>query len=261
MVEDKIEKQKSLIEIIGLQIEEVVGSSIDNLSKNEKERKIKSKLNTDKYKPKVNIKPDKNTTIYNPAIDGYYNYLKWDNGWYLNEEDSFQNIDILQHYPEYVPSEDAIKYLSNKDSILEIGSGNGYWSHVINENGGKCISTDPNSYSEKYIHDGSYPVTKNIKTDSSVSIWEDVSVKDHTCIPEYPDSDILLCQPEGLPWTEEILDLIEPQQKLILIACWYPGPDATPFFFKELNSNWKLIDEFHIHNWQYTNAHGYVFEK
>lgn len=236
--------------------------SIDDITPNEKLDAIKSQLEWDKYvDTQLDLNPN-NNPIYNPAIEKFKKEMDWtEQGW----DGTDIGFNILSNYPEYVPSTESIKYLSKLDNILEIGAGNGYWSHVINENNGNCYPTDISPKQNDYPTigtdmDNQYPVTIDDDVFSEI-IWTEVYQADHTIISDYPNHDILFCHPEGLRWTEEVLDLIKTEQKLILIASWYPGPDATPFFFKELIDNWSLEEIFPIHTYKCSHAKMYIFEK
>lgn len=241
------------------QIEELIHpKSIQDINSEEQYNEIKSVLQWDKYVSKeYNLTPDK-STLYNPAIGFYKEQSEWTkSGW---KTVTNTDVNILSKYPEYVPSNEAINYLSSLDNILEIGAGSGYWSHVINKNNGNCIPTDL-SPQERTKENISYPVTNMYDESENITIWSKVKKAKHTIIPEYPNHDILLCHPEGLEWTEEVLELMQPSQKLILVAGWYPSPNATPFFFKKLIDDWQLEKQIPIYRFNSSHASMYVFNK
>jgi hypothetical protein len=219
--------------------------------------KLKKVLEWNKYVPENVSLNTENNTYYNPALDDYIENLEWNqNGW-----ESPSNNNLLSTYPEYIPSDESIKYLINNGDILEIGSGSGYWSHVINTNGGSCNPTDLHPKHKAYnINVDSYPVTE-IDEEFPTTIWCDVEEGKHTIIPDYPNHNILFCHPEGLPWTEEVLDLMNPSQRLILIASWYPSPNATPFFFKKLIDNWTLEEQLPVYSCESAHTGMYIFRK
>lgn len=225
----------------------------------ERYKKLMKVLEYDKYIPdNTTLKPE-NNNYFNPALDYVLSNMKWcKKGWKSNN--TLKNF--LSQYPEYVPSNKAIEYLcSNTKDILEIGAGSGYWSYVINNNGGSCKPTDSNPKNILYsIETDSYPVTE-ISEDFSTTVWCEIEKGKHTIIPDYPNHDILFCHPEGLPWTEEVLELMNSSQQLILIAGWYPSPNATPFFFKKLIDNWKLKEKLPVHSSSSSHACMYVFQK
>lgn len=238
------------------QINSIIDEDIDDSS--EKYQKLKDILKWDKYVDEnIDLNPKK-SQLYNPAIEFYLENIGWnDSGW-----KSFSNTDNPIIYPEYIPSDKIIKYLCNEKDILEIGAGSGYWSHVINTNGGNSQPTDKYPQHQEYDEniDG-FPVAVNARKEYPEFIWSSVDEKDHTIISEYPNKDILFCHPEGFTWTEEVLKLMKTGQKLILIAAWYPSPNATPFFFKELTENWTLEKQLPVYSVESNHAQMYEFVK
>lgn len=238
------------------QLESIYGG--EDLSHDEKLNKVKNTLNTDFYRPNKTVKPESIPEVYNPAIEIINTYFEWkeNTGWIAEDDMNF----AFNQFPEYIPSNEIITELSSIGEILEIGAGGGYWGHVINMNGGECITTD--LYPPKLdIPVDNYPVTQELDGfEISTTIWSDIKKRKHTCISEFSGDYVMICHPEGLKWTEEILDLIKPTQKLILISEWYPGPDSTPFFFKELNEEWNLIKKYPVLNWDYSAACCYIFD-
>jgi hypothetical protein len=90
--------------------------------------------------------------------------------------------------------------------------------------------------------------------------WREVNIADHSVVNKYPDRTIFICHPTAEPWTENMLDMINKSQKLILVAEWYPGADATPAFYYKLKE-WDLVETFPVYDWKSQHAAGYVFEK
>lgn len=241
---------------------------------------LKRKLRTEHYAPSENGDMDTGD-YYNPGVEMYEERHNWtENGW-----DNVGDTGILSRCPEYLPTDTAINKLISYDHIIEIGSGNGYWSHVINENGGECVPTDisprdvpyeklpGNPYKDQGEHnfslnverpflDGceSFPCNVNQSSETEQIIWDEVRFADHTCVKNTDADHVLLCHPVKNGWTENLLDLmIQNNQKLVLVAQWEPSPDATPRFFLRLHKNWKLKDQFSVIDWSSMHAHGYLF--
>lgn len=255
--------------------EEIVDS--DNPSVEE----VRKKLRTEYYTPSESVSLIEQEQ-YNPGIEIYKEDHSWtDSGW-----SNVSDTEVLLRCSEYLPSDQGLNHLTRIDQIVEIGAGNGYWSHVINENGGCCLPTDINPEDVPYdelpddYYETSSPVSQSLnverpfydncdsfpceflsRDDKSSIVWSEVKFANHNYVSETDAEYILLCHPVKFDWVEDLLDLmIEQEQKLILIAQWEPGPDATPQFFLRLDRNWNLKHDFPVIDWSSMHAHGYVFE-
>lgn len=208
------------------------------LSSEEQRRRIERAVSYDQFAP-TQTPTTIDSTQYNPAIEGYRDAgLSWgDEGW-----EPIDNTDPLSEFPEYVPTDQAIQTLVDLGPVLEVGAGNGYWAHVVNENGGDCLPTD--------LHP-QYTGGKK---------WTHVREADGVdAVNDYPNRAVVMCHPSGADrWSERVLDAIT-TQPFVFIGAWFPGPDANPWFFKRLAENWTLSEEFPIYNWASSHAHGYVF--
>lgn len=243
--------------------------------------KLKHTMNKNKY---ILEKPKRveETELYNPAVKIYQSTNDWDEGWTPVDETA-----PLKLCPEYVPTPEAIRMLVDIGSITEIGAGNGYWAHVINQNGGDVYPTDmfpvDVDYDDYYDYveemkcgdiavenytrkSDSYPYINKYQNEEmeephyEVS-WCKVDPAMHYFAKNTDSEYILLCHPVKSEWTEQLLSIIrEYNKKLILVAEWEPGPDATPKFFYELNNKWNLKDTFPIYDWKSMNIGGYIFE-
>lgn len=210
----------------------------DCQSPKEEKKAIESILQFEKYVPNGEIE-NMSSSLYNPALQGYVESgLSWSpNGWVPVDDTT-----PLSKYPEYVPSDEAIQIITQIGPVIEVGAGNGYLSHVIDENGGNIIATD------LYPHESS---------------WFEVHEEDavHGVINN-KERDVLMCHPSGAtPWSEYVLDSMEKEQRLIYIGEWFPGADSTPYFFKKLVDSWELEETFPVYNWASTHAQGYIFGK
>ncbi len=263
------------------QFEFLLGPDYTDMDPDEQRRQLEALLDTDGYIPasqpsgQANKQPadqSEDSTIdvvsrsidpdtdelYNPGLEAYREHVSWTEfGWGPVDETG-----MFPTYPEYLPTDEAIQTVSDYSPLVDVAAGNGYWAHVITENGGDCIATDLNA--PRAVD--SPPETITFDADGErlpfeKTVWAAVREADHTVVTEYPNRDVLLCHPPVQEWTEELLSRMEPSQRLVLVAEWYPGADATPLFFHTLNTKWTLCDEFPVYNWKTTHAHGYVFEK
>jgi hypothetical protein len=49
---------------------------------------------------------------------------------------------LVEEYSWAVPNEEAVLYLSEFDSLIEVGAGSGYWAKCIEDDGGSVRATD-----------------------------------------------------------------------------------------------------------------------
>lgn len=245
---------------------------------------INTLLNGDTYAVDTPTKVTKEGYI-NPAIDGYLVNHDWlpNQGWSHIDE-----TDILQKYPEYVPSPSIIDYLTSIDSVVEIGAGNGYWTYVINQNSGSCFGTDPyprdipqNLYPDDVYEwsadkfntlltdierpykcsEESFPCITELQDEYMSIAWANLKVAKHTYVSESDSDYVLLCHPPVSNWVEDLLTLLEQQNKtLIYVGTWGCGPDATLRTFYRLDRFWDLKKKFPIYDLKTTDVNGYVFE-
>lgn len=260
---------------------DILDIDIESIDESEVRKYVKEIVEFEKYVSDEIIESpcNKQHKYYNPGIDYYCDNLEWDNGWHPVSE-----MDILRCFPEYLPTDNAIDTILKYEPILEIGAGNGYWSHILEKAGCNILSTDidPVDYRFERRPDDFYEnigsqkynfldvnkqgteyktpvVDLGEKTPPSLP-WYDVQIADHSCIKNHEDHTILSCHPDAMPWTEDMLDCINKNQKFIYIGEWYPGTDATPMFFKKLK-DWDLLETFPVYDWKSHHAGGYVFEK
>lgn len=233
----------------------------DQLEPETRRERVKEALNFEKYVP--DSTPNSPVTdYYNPAIEGYQRTHDWsDNGW-----KPVDNLTPPRRFQEYIPTDVALETLIDHSPVLEIGAGNGYLSHIINENGGTASPVDispepsrfgivPDEYPHKYTlegEDGSREYTS----------WMNVQQSSHEIINYYSERTVVLCHPDGADrWTEEVLDFAADNgQRVIFIGEWFPGQDATPNFFRKLDTEWSFVDRFPVYDWASMHAAGYVFE-
>lgn len=242
-----------------------------------KERElVEDILNFDTYAvdiPSKNPPPNPCVTTHehhNPAIEDHCQHHDWDeSGW---SHDT--GTTALTAYPEYTPTDTAIDTIMRYDPIIEIGAGNGYWAYVLElagcdihptdirpEKGTAKITFTNNENADDLTRTELTGNTRNVDGDTRYEIrrekWTDVHSATHNTVST-DDRTVMLCHPPGDHWTEELLNHISQNQHLIYIGQWYPGSDATPYFFHEL-TDWTLEETFPVYSWDTQHAHGYVF--
>ena len=108
-------------------------------------------------------------------------------------------------YAFATPSIDALKKLSSFSSIIEIGSGTGYWAHLINEyHQNNQLNTnkkqhDINNLIKVYAYDKNPPSllkhSKHNDYHGQSKSWTEVKVGGPEVISKYPNATLFLCYP------------------------------------------------------------------
>lgn len=254
------------------QVRDLIDGDVDAMDVSEQRRRVKDLVQFERFVP-TETSPNPCTTTHgytNPGIDLYCDHLSWgEHGWEPVDE-----TDVLQqNVPEYMPTDAAVETLCEYGPILEIGAGAGYWAHVLSEAGCEILATDylppnivhddlPDEYwdavgTEKYH----FISLQREERESYQRMWHTVQVADHSCVKSYPSHTILMCHPPAFDWTEEVLDYCHLGQQVAFVGEWFPGPDATPMFFKRLAEEWELVETFPVYDWASMHVGGYVFEK
>lgn len=226
-------------------------------------RAVADALNYDRYAPPCSggVTPA-DCTYYNPGIAVYRETHDWGaDGWEpVGDTTPYRSV------PAYLPTDDAIQLLTDM-RLVEIGAGSGYWAHVVGEAGGEIMATDPAP--PEIASDAVPPATTwtvvgdedGEQSRQYDTVWAEIRVGDHRIVQEYPERDILVCHPEACEWTVELLDLLHVDQRLVVVAEWYPGADAVPEFYRRLDREWQLVTTFPVLDWATMHARGYVFSQ
>lgn len=257
--------------IIQDEVEDLISNYSEIEDANEKRKQIEELLDfTNHLPPEV---PELSQQYVNPAIDGYletHEYNTEDGGW-----TPVTDTTPIGTYQKFIPTDEAIETLCSLSPIIEIGSGNGYYSYMINENGGSCLATDSNparfwmgsntqfSQMDEFPFElvTSYGENNGEEWREQIILWDYVHRLTHKSVQMYPNRTVLLCHPPTDKWPQELLDMMNTGDTFVFIGEWYPGVDASPLFFYKLLTEWEEIDSFPIYNWASTHAYGFVFEK
>lgn len=215
--------------------------------------------------------------LSNPLLNMYkrvfgINNKKWD-----TSIESYE--DLL-----FIPSESFLEYLVTKD-ILEVNAGCGYWSYIINQNGGNSTPVDtfpedipqslfPSDHhrqSNKYNgifwninrpykeNFNSFPYRK--KSSKLKYIWTDVDVANYESIKESDKEYVLLSKfPDG-NLVNKILDMIIDNNKTLILICDLNPKQYSKEQYKalyRLDKYWTIINTYSVHNFRNTNASGHV---
>jgi hypothetical protein len=256
------------------QHQDLIDEDITSIDSEVAYNQIKSRLKYDEYTYPAPSELTFHTD--NPGVEHHYNFLEWGPGWKPVDQ-----TDLIQSYPEYLPTVELITELQKFDSLIEIGSGNGYWAYVLDAFDIDIVASDKYpidvqatnteqfaKYTGYFSGDysrtpGQTPFSVVYDTDDSIrlsSVWTRPVIADHTIVEDYKDSAVLLCHPPTELWVEDLLQrLAENNQTLVYVGDWYPGCDATPKFFKTLLDSWSLEKVFPVYRWERSSASAYIF--
>jgi hypothetical protein len=147
----------------------------------------------------------------------------------LREKDSFKGEqwfgkrqELVEEYSWAVPNAEVLLYLSQFDNIVEVGAGNGYWAHCIEEAGG---SVEPYDVDPAPEHDQ----------------WTAVGQRD--CLrlgePSYDQPMLMVWPPTHNTMASEIAR--EKPPHLLYVGEEKGGCTANNTFFKILESEYGLV--------------------
>lgn len=176
-----------------------------------------------------------NTDIFSEAIEEYKKEHHWENGW-----KPVDNTDILNKYTEYIPNDEFFQKIIDLDPIIEIGSGNGYWSNKLDSEGADVIAVDPYPPRHRYF---------------------ETIIDNHKAVLDHPKRNVLLCHPVMLEWTEELLELIPKGNYFIYVGEEFPGQNSTANFFNILDKSFEEKERYDIIDWNSQNAFGIIYKK
>jgi hypothetical protein len=114
------------------------------------------------------------------------NGKEWNQDYMKKYEEKKDRSTLCQKYSFAIPTEEAIKGIVKHSPIIEIGAGNGYWAHLIEQFGGKIVAFDNNKRNQEWSKSSKH---KNY----FVKNWFPVKYGDEKEIKNYPDHTLFLC--------------------------------------------------------------------
>ena len=159
---------------------------------------------------------------------------------------------FAKEYSWSIPSKEAvdkIKAFVNRDEIIEIGAGHGFWAKILQYADVKVTPTD--SYSDRggYLpKDNAYTFVQDLKADDALNKYSDHNV----LMMSWPPYDKPLAADSLLAFSGS---------KLIYIGEDQGGCTGSDRFFKDLYGNWKNIDIVNIPQWEGVYDNLYLWER
>jgi hypothetical protein len=101
---------------------------------------------------------------------------------------------LVETYSWAVPTPDVITYCAEYDNLISVGAGNGYWEHLIEENGGSVFAFDEEPPNETYTTVESGTVTKygsKIMNSPVLLVWPPYGERMAQAVTDYKPSHIL----------------------------------------------------------------------
>lgn len=158
---------------------------------------------------------------------------------------------LVAKYSWAIPNDNAIRLLASMGPVIEIGAGNGYWSHLIAKAGGSITAYDPKPGKHHIDSDGRvwHPVleggVEKVQTDH----------KKHTLLLVWP--------PYNTPMAfDALLRFIQiGGQTLAYVGEGEGGCTADDDFFKLLHDNFEPVGDAPLPQWEGIHDHLTVYRR
>lgn len=151
--------------------------------------------------------------------------------------------EFTQKYSWAIPNDEAIQKLVKHDPIIEIGAGNGYWAHLVDERGGEITAIDKDP-------------------PNGEDLWYNVHEADHRFVKPKHGWTLFMCWPSySMDWTAETLEYYD-GDTFIYVGEGRGGCTGNRRFHEILDETFGLADEIiDIPQWNVANDRMYIFRK
>lgn len=147
---------------------------------------------------------------------------------------------FIEKFSFAIPSLEAINCISSHSPILEVGSGTGFWSMLLEKNSCDIVATEPNrSKYQKFW-------TKVLPYDAELAQLH------------FPNRTLLICWPYDIG--EWQVNVLQKTDKVIFIGEWN-GCTGSDNFFEELSTNFEKIQCMDVPQWPGLNDALYVLQR
>jgi hypothetical protein len=106
---------------------------------------------------------------------------------------------LVEEYSWAVPNEEALTYLSEFESLVEVGAGNGYWAHCIEQAGGTVRATDIDPPNETWTEVEQAAASDcSLQNDAVLMVWPPYDDKmSLTVVQQKPSHVLYVGEPRG----------------------------------------------------------------
>lgn len=165
-------------------------------------------------------------------IDGYKRY---------SDDIDMGREDLVKKYAWAIPNRVAVESVADNDPIVEIGSGSGYWSDLIDQVGGDIIAFDNNERQYE----------KN---------WFNVKYGDAEVAGKYSDRTMFICWPDYHNKMGEIAVENYDGECIILVGEPISGCTGTAEMYRMIESDYELDKTVDIPNWFGIKDRMYIYK-
>lgn len=168
----------------------------------------------------------------------------------FNKSDSQDRWKLVNKYGFAVPNDNALQAIVRNCNfkILELGSGAGYWAHLLAYLGVNVICIDDLSWKTHHFW-------------RFEKIYVEPIVGSTEQIDNYPQHTLMLIWPNhGSHFAANCLECYQ-GNKVIYVGERNGGCTANYSFFERLGKYWTLIEEVDLDQWEGIHDNLYIYER
>lgn len=185
------------------------------------------------------------TKAKNPFLEEYLDIKKARNRNSFFDEFS-KRRELINKYSFAIPDDFAIQKLVEYSPVIEIGSGIGYWAHLVNNSGGKVLCYD----------DDSWELSKKQKTYTKIYPMSELNKDDFSV------SSLFICWPPMDEMAEIYLQMyLENNGKTLIYVGEFGGCTGNDKFFELIQDNFELELRHEIPRWKCINDRFYIYTR
>jgi|GEM_PF-1186629 len=175
-----------------------------------------------------------------------------------NQEDRFDELrsrrNLVMEYAWAIPSKEALSAIfehSKEGGLVEIGPGNGYWSHLLRQHGLQLHAYDKHPVETK----------KNHYFERCSKSWTAIIPGTEQSVTLHPGATLLQCWPDyDTDFAARTLINYE-GKKVCYVGEGYGGCTGDNIYHEILDNHWKPIEEIAIPQWFGINDRLTIYER